>query len=83
MVRITDYIHAGSEVTINGGYLVIERTNGSGLYDCAEFEFAGCDRSVFTGMRRLTLPEIERLMKGADGNNHKLEWLDESALPFC
>lgn len=83
MSMITDYIGAGSEVLINGGYLVINGHNGSGLYDCSEFEIDEKFNPVAAGERRLTLHEIEHLMKEADGHNHKLEWLDDTALPFC
>ena len=70
-----EHIGKGTQIATEAGYLVATGYNGRIVY-CDEYTLDEdtLDRFDLTGERRLTLQEIAREMKRADGRNHLSAW---------
>lgn len=67
-----EHITNGSRIETISGYYIVTGWNGSIVY-LDEYEPNDLDTDcIKTGESRLTLSELERVMKDFDGNNHSL-----------
>lgn len=65
-----EVIMIGTELPVEDGNIVITGSNGSGLIYADQFAVDEYGLESYIGDRSLTIPEIQLLVKAADGQNH-------------
>lgn len=79
-MKTTDIIRVGDEITTQEGWLTVENICGMTheFAYCIEWTYDEDGERYEVGERRLTLNDLEHIMKDYDGKNHKVRFDDES-----